>query len=114
MSLSKFIQRNLFIPIQVSLMRKTDGKMPLLLTSVAVGISFVLCGLWHGLTAGFLIWGVGQAAGLIVVRLYGHVLQQRLGKKGLKTYLANPVFRFLAVVVSFEFEAATLIALFRA
>jgi D-alanyl-lipoteichoic acid acyltransferase DltB (MBOAT superfamily) len=112
MSLSLFIRRNVFIPLQMTLMRKSDARWPLLSAILAIAVSFFLVGLWHGLTIGFLIWGVAQASGLIVARVYGHVLQKRLGTKGLRTYLANPWIRAAAVVVTFEFEACTLLTLF--
>jgi len=112
MSLSLFIRRNLFNPLQLLLMRRDGGRRPLLCAAVALAISFVLCGLWHGLTLGFLIWGVAQATGLITVRIYGQFLQKRLGKAGLKTYLANPSIRLAACLLTFEFQAVTLLALF--
>ena len=112
MSLSLFIRRNIFIPIQMFLMRRNGA--PLISAAVAIAISFVLCGLWHGLTVGFLIWGAAQALGLIVTRIYGQVLQARLGKVAFKNYIANPWIRVAAVLVTFEFEACVLVALFKA
>lgn len=112
MSLSLFIRRNIFIPVQMFLMRRNGA--PLMSAAVAIAISFVLCGLWHGLTVGFLIWGAAQAVGLIVTRLYGQVLQARLGKVRFKSYVANPWIRVAAVLVTFEFEACVLVALFKA
>ena len=51
-----------------------------------------------------------QATGLIVARVYGHVLQSRLGKAGFKTYLANPWLHAAAVLVTFEVQAIALAA----
>jgi D-alanyl-lipoteichoic acid acyltransferase DltB (MBOAT superfamily) len=113
-SLSLFIRRNVFIPLQMFLMRRNDGRSPLLSAVIAVGISFVLCGLWHGLGVGFLIWGAIQAGGLIAARVYGYVLQQRLGKAGVKHYLANPWFHAAGIFLTFELQATALIALIKA
>src|SRR5262249_40031236 len=107
-----FIRRNLFIPLQMAFMRRDDGSRPLLSAIAAVAISFFLCGLWHGLTIGFLIWGLAQAAGVIATRVYGYFLQQRLGTKGWKAYLANPWIRAAAVALTFEFEAVASVTLF--
>jgi alginate O-acetyltransferase complex protein AlgI len=112
MSLSFFIRRNLFIPIQVFLMRRTDARWPLLCASAAVAVSFILCGLWHGLGFGFLAWGGMQAAGLVAVHVYDSWLRKRLGSKGLKAYRANPWIRRLAVCLTFEFEAVSVLTLF--
>jgi D-alanyl-lipoteichoic acid acyltransferase DltB (MBOAT superfamily) len=113
-SLSLFIRRNIFIPLQMFFMRRTEGRMPLLSAAIAIVIAFALCGLWHGLTVGFLIWGLAQAVGLIVVRLYAQTLQARLGKARFKQYLASKWWRVAATVVTFEFEAVVLVALFKA
>ena len=55
-SLSQFIRRNLFIPIQLYILR-SGRQRPLLCANVAIGISFIGCGLWHGIGINFLIWG---------------------------------------------------------
>jgi D-alanyl-lipoteichoic acid acyltransferase DltB (MBOAT superfamily) len=111
-SLSQFIRRNLFIPIQMSLTRKTDARRPLLCAVVALAVSFFCCGAWHGLTLPFLAWGVIHAAGVIVAHTYGYFLQKRLGAKRLKQYRANPWIRAVSTVVTFEFVAASFPVLF--
>jgi len=111
-SLSMFIRRNLFYPLQVHLLRQNGGRRPLYCAAVALLISFGLCGLWHGLTLGFLIWGIAQALALVTVRVYAQFLQKRLGKEGVKRYLANRWIRVASGFLTFEFQAVTLLALF--
>jgi D-alanyl-lipoteichoic acid acyltransferase DltB (MBOAT superfamily) len=113
-SLSQFIRRNVFIPVQLFLMRRDDGRSPLLSFAVAIAIAFVLCGLWHGLGIGFLIWGAVQAFGLVVARVYGDVLRARLGKSGVQNYLMNPWFKAAGIVLTFELQATALLALMKA
>jgi D-alanyl-lipoteichoic acid acyltransferase DltB (MBOAT superfamily) len=112
-SLSLFIRRNVFIPIQMFLMRRNGASTPLLSAIIAVAISFLLCGLWHGLGVGYLIWGALQAGGLIVARVYAHVLQKRLGKRGVQQYLANPWFRVAGIFLTFQLQALALVALIK-
>jgi len=112
-SLSLFIRRNIFIPLQVFLMRQNEARTPLLSAAVAIAISFVLCGLWHGFGFGFLIWGVIQGGGLIAARVYGRALQMRLGRTGFQNYLANQWFRSAAILVTFEVQAIALAALIK-
>jgi D-alanyl-lipoteichoic acid acyltransferase DltB (MBOAT superfamily) len=104
-SLSRFIRRQLFIPAQLALMRWTDGRFPLLVASVAFTFSFVLCGLWHGLSWPWFAWGIVQSAGLVVCNLYRVALNRRLGRKGTSRYLANPWARVAAIILTFEFAA---------
>jgi D-alanyl-lipoteichoic acid acyltransferase DltB (MBOAT superfamily) len=111
-SLSQFIRRNLFIPIQIYLMRKTDATRPLLCTLAAIVVTFVLCGLWHGLSLQFLIFGLTQALGVVIAHVYGQFLQKRIGTKRMKAYRANPWIRMIAIAVTFEYQAVSLLPLF--
>jgi D-alanyl-lipoteichoic acid acyltransferase DltB (MBOAT superfamily) len=104
-SLSQFIRRNLFIPIQMNLMRRTGGARPLLISSFAFTVSFLLCGLWHSIGWVWAAWGLFQAAGLIACSLYRHILIKRLGRKGYNRYMADPRIRLVAIAVTFEFAA---------
>jgi D-alanyl-lipoteichoic acid acyltransferase DltB (MBOAT superfamily) len=109
MSLSQFIRRNLFIPIQLTLMRRTGGDYPLGIATAAFTISFLLCGLWHNIGLPWLLWGAYQAAGLVACNFYKAFLLKRLGRKGLNRYLASPWIRAAAVVLTFEFIALSLV-----
>ena len=104
-SLSQFIRRNLFIPLQLAFMRLTDGRLPLVAASVAFTISFVLCGLWHKPNLPWFLWGAYQATGLIICNIYRDFLLKRLGRKGLNRYLANPWVRRVSTILTFEFAA---------
>jgi D-alanyl-lipoteichoic acid acyltransferase DltB (MBOAT superfamily) len=107
-SLSQFVRRNVFIPIQLALGRRSDGAHPLANACVAIAIAFVLVGLWHGISVRFLAWGALHALGLIATHIYRHVLLARLGRKGVKAYLARPAIRAIATLLTFEFIAFSL------
>jgi D-alanyl-lipoteichoic acid acyltransferase DltB (MBOAT superfamily) len=104
-----FIRRRLFIPIQVVMMRRTDGRAPLLCASVAFTLSFLLCGLWHSVSWPWLAWGGSQALGLVVYNLYKHWLTKRLGRKGVNRYLSIRWLRWVAVAANFEYFALSLV-----
>ena len=108
-SLSQFIRRSLFIPIQLWMVRWTGGAHPILCASVALTIAFSACGLWHQGTFRFLLWGLGHALGLIVNNIYRDQLIKRFGSKGVKQYLANPWVRIAASILTFEFVAFSLV-----
>ena len=109
-SLSQFIRRNLFIPIQLHMVRSTGGR-PLVIATFAFAVSFLLCGLWHGLGLKWLAWGAYHALGLILCNLYKEYLLRKLGRKEFNRYLANPWIRLVAVLVTFEFVAFSLVLL---
>jgi membrane protein involved in D-alanine export len=108
-SLSLFIRRRIFIPVQVALMRQTDGRASLLCASVAFAVSFLLCGLWHSVSWPWLAWGASQALGLIVCNIYRQILIARLGRKGVAAYRENRWLHGVAVVINFEYFAFSLV-----
>ena len=111
-SLSMWIRRNLFFPIQVTLLRQTGGKHPMLCGAVGFAVSFVLCGLWHGIAWNFVVWGVMHASGLITVNVYRKALSERLGSKGVKRYLANPYIKAVSMAITFEWVAISHLTFF--
>lgn len=111
-SLSMFIRRNIFIPVQLALTRRTGGRRPLWCATAAFSLAFALCGLWHALSVNFLLWGMIHAAGLAVCNIYRFALKKHLGSKGFKAYLSNRWIRFVARVLTYEFVAFSLVVLF--
>jgi alginate O-acetyltransferase complex protein AlgI len=107
-SLSTFVRRNVFIPLQLLLMRRAGGAHALLIGSCAFVVSFLIIGLWHGLAWRYVLWGLLHAAALIACNLYRALLTARLGRKGVVTYMTHPVYRILATLITFEFVAASL------
>ena len=105
-SLSQFIRRNIFIPLQLALLRCTDGQRPLLVASLAFSVSFLLCGLWHQISLRWLAWGAFHAAALVICNLYRYWLTKRLGRKGVNRYVANRWIRLVMMALTFEFNVA--------
>ena len=89
-------------------MRASEGAHPLRVASIGLLFSFLLCGVWHGVSPKFLLWGAFHAAAVILCNAYKFFLGRRLGKKDLDRYLANPAYRILATVITFEFVAFSL------
>jgi len=104
-SLSLFIRRNLFTPVQLALVRRYTGASPLMSATLAFTVAFLLCGLWHGLTQRFLIWGALHALALVICNAYRHGLRARVGRKRVKRYLENRLIRWAATLLTFEFVA---------
>lgn len=102
-SLSNFVKNNVFMPIYITLMRRPGPPRPLFYASIATLVSFVLVGLWHGLSLGWFLWGSLHAVGLVVVRYYGQFLQQRLSPAALATYRKSPAVRAVATVVTYGY-----------
>lgn len=111
-SLSHFIQRNVYIPIFATLMRSERNIHPLAGSTVAFTIAFLLCGLWHDLTLNFLLWGAAHAFGLVVTNAYQFWLKRRLGTPGVKAYRENGYIRVISTFLTYEFVAFSLLLLY--
>lgn len=107
-SLSLFIRRNIFMPIQVFLQRRTRGKYALACACISIFTAFVLCGAWHAFTVKFILWGCLHGVGLMTCQLYRAFLQKKLGGAGVKNYLSNPWIHTIAVIITFEYVAFSL------
>ncbi len=108
-SLSLWVRRNLFIPVQLSLARRTGGKRALMIATLAFTVSFLLCGLWHGISWPFFAWGAMHAFGLVVTNAYRYWLTRRLGRKGVKAYKEKLIYRLLAQLGTFQYVAFSLV-----
>jgi len=104
-TLSMFIRRNIFVPIQLHIARKASNRNSLLPASFAFLVSFVFCGIWHGLTWKFFLWGLLHALALIICNAYRAVLRGKLTTDRLRQYNSSIAIRILATIVTFEFIA---------
>jgi len=108
-SLSQFIYRNIFIPVQMALVRRTGPKSALWCAAVAYSVSFLLCGLWHGLDVRWALWGMMHALGLVAVVWYRAWLKKRLSRETLSRYLAHRGIRLGATILTQVYVALTLL-----
>jgi D-alanyl-lipoteichoic acid acyltransferase DltB (MBOAT superfamily) len=104
-TLSMFIRRNIFVPIQLYVARKARDKNSLLPASLAFMVSFVLCGMWHGLTWTFFLWGLLHALALVICNAYKSILRSMLKADQLKQYNNSFAIRSVATIITFEFIA---------
>ena len=110
-SFSTWIRDYVFYPLLKG-MRTHVPRIPARIAMVgSLFFSFILVGLWHGPTIGYLIFGVLHGIAVVAVAPYEKLLSGIFGERGMNLYLTNPVVRFLRVLVCFHFLCAT-IALF--
>ena len=112
-SLSLWIRHHLYTPIQLNLARKTRNMYPTLVSTCAFTVAFVVCGAWHELSVRFVCWGGLHALGLSVCHAYRQRLIQRWGRKKVRDiYMKNPWVKVLAIIITFEFVALSLLFAF--
>lgn len=66
MTLSSWARFYVFSPLSRALLKRKPKPSPTLIVLVSQLATMVTIGLWHGITANFLIWGVWHGAGLFV------------------------------------------------
>lgn len=85
-SLSGFIRDHLYFPLQVMASRRFTEPVAAVLAPM---VSFVVMGLWHGNTPGFLVFGLMHGLGVVATNSWGRLLKRRLGRDGHRAYLAH-------------------------
>ena len=104
-SLGQFFRRNVFMPLQLNLLRYTDGAHMFPVSVFVFFVSFLSSGLWHSLAPGYLMWAVASAVGVSAVIIYRHLLKKRLSSKQYKQYLAHPGIRAVSTFITLEYFA---------
>ncbi len=104
-TLSQFIRVNLFVPIQMTLVRRRWG----MASAAAVSFlsAFLLCGLWHEISARFVVWGIYHGLGLGICKASELWYIKRHGRKAHREYLKNPLYRAVGVLLTLEFVASS-------
>ncbi|HEX7375858.1 MAG TPA: MBOAT family O-acyltransferase [Pirellulales bacterium] len=108
-SLSRFVYRNIFVPVQLFLMRRTGPEKALRGAAVAFTVSFLLCGLWHELSLRWFLWGAIHAVGLVTVNYYRFWLQKHLSREALNRYRAHRGIRVAAILLTQLYAAFSLV-----
>ena len=105
MSLTTWLTDYVYWPV-VRRMRK-DGflrKHPVLLSNVAIMVAFLICGIWHGDTVNFVIWGLYQGVGIACVNTYQQ-WKRKVRNPTARRYFASTLSYGLGVFATFNFFA---------
>jgi alginate O-acetyltransferase complex protein AlgI len=106
-SLTTWLTDYIFTPLFAAGLRFRDGLVnPLLAGSVAMGTTMLVAGLWHGTTLNFLLFGAVHAVYLVSYRVIERVLQDRLGRRGLRELRERRSWRVAGTVVTLILTAS--------
>jgi D-alanyl-lipoteichoic acid acyltransferase DltB (MBOAT superfamily) len=108
MSFGVWIRSYVFTPLCKALLNKSHGRHADPLTALALMVTFVVVGLWHGTTAGFVLFGLAHGAAIVLGAVWSGLLKAKLGKPGRKAFLAHPATAALSTVVTFHFVCLTM------
>lgn len=77
---------------------------PILLSNVAIIVTFAACGIWHGDTLSFLLWGLYHGLGIAVVNTYQN-WKRKVRHPMAREYFQSTYSRWTGVVMTFNFFA---------
>ncbi len=111
MSLTGWLTDYVYWPL-VRKMRSMDflRQHPLVISNVAIIITFFLCGAWHGESVNFIFWGLYHGVGIAIVNVYQKWKRQVRNGLALK-YFASRLSYAVGVFLSFNFFAMGLLFL---
>lgn len=98
MSLGAFVQRNIYTPLQLFLVRRWGVRRATAVGLVVLAVAWVFVGLWHRLSVGFVAYGLGMAA---VVWVEKWVRDRALKRAWARTRVAKVLTRVLGPVYVF-------------
>jgi alginate O-acetyltransferase complex protein AlgI len=109
MSLTGWLTDYIYWPI-VRQLRNADffKAHPVLLSNIAIVITFLICGMWHGSTSMFLLWGLYNGVGLSTVNVYQQ-WKRKVSNRTLRNYFNSSLSYSVGVVLTFNFYSAGLV-----
>jgi D-alanyl-lipoteichoic acid acyltransferase DltB (MBOAT superfamily) len=107
-TLSTWMRDLVFSPLSKFLVRVMGVNLANHAVALAILVTFLLIGIWHGAGWNYAAFGVAQAFGVAVTHYYTIWLKKRLGRDGFRAYNSNRWIHAVAVTVTFCYYAATL------
>jgi alginate O-acetyltransferase complex protein AlgI len=105
MSLTQWLTDYIYWPLCRKLRKRAlFAARPVLLSSVSILVTFLICGLWHGDTIAFVLWGLYHGVGLSILNVY-QKLKRRARSDFLRRYFTSKLSRVVGVFLTFNFFA---------
>jgi D-alanyl-lipoteichoic acid acyltransferase DltB (MBOAT superfamily) len=109
MTLTRWLRLYVFIPVSRALLRalpRLDDRVPLVAAQL---VTMTVCGLWHGLSWNFALWGLSQGIGLAVVGIVARDLGPTLPPRFLGWWRTSPIAAGVSTALSFHAFAVPLV-----
>lgn len=107
-TLGTYLRDVVFSPLSKALVMRFGPKSAPHAIAASIMTVFLTMGVWHGLTWNYILYGFSQGVAVVSVHYYTQWLKKRLGRDGFQRYEANPYIRWVGVVLTVSYAAATL------
>jgi D-alanyl-lipoteichoic acid acyltransferase DltB (MBOAT superfamily) len=103
LTFSHWIRNYLFFPLVHAFRGSRAAVLRALGMPLAVLVTFVIVGLWHGTDPGFAIFGLLHGLGVLVVAPYTKLLDRTLSPKARARYESSPALRALRMAACYHY-----------
>jgi alginate O-acetyltransferase complex protein AlgI len=112
MTLTRWLRTYLFVPISRGIMRRGGPRFDMAALVGAQVATMTFCGLWHGVSWSFALWGFAQALGLVWVGIAARRLGRRLPSPWLRWWRHSRVAYAFCVLITFNVFSFSNVLLF--
>jgi alginate O-acetyltransferase complex protein AlgI len=109
MTLTGWLRTYLFVPVSRQLLRRLGPEHHVAAVVAGQLVAMTACGLWHGLSWNFAVWGLLQAVGLIWVGSLARPLGARLPAGLVRWWRESRVAHAVAVALTFTAFSLTIV-----
>lgn len=107
MSLGSFVSRNIYTPLQLGLVRRLGLARAHWASLATLLLSFAFVGVWHRMSTGFLLWGLGMGAIMFLEKLVrDYSIRRRLFQQpraATVMRVLGPAYVFIVISLSLRF-----------
>ena len=101
-TLSTWLRDYIFLPVSIVLGRQPAMRdYPVAIGCIASVVTMLACGMWHGDSWSFVLWGLGHGLASSVHQLWRQHVVAELPVKRRKALAASPVYRVAATILTF-------------
>lgn len=79
-------------------------KHPILLSNICIIVTFLICGMWHGDSANFIIWGLYHGLGLVILNVY-QKQKRKIKNTFIRKYYLSQLSQILGIFITFNYFA---------
>ena len=103
MSLTRWLTDYIYWPLSRKLRNiRYFRKRPIFLSNISIIVTFIICGMWHGPTINFVIWGFYHGVGLAILNIY-RKYKRGISNKHMQRYFQSRISTALGVFATFNF-----------
>ena len=106
-TLSEWIRDYIYSPVMKFLISHPFRHALFAGQCIALFITFLIAGIWHGTNMNYVAYGLLQGLGIVLSSLYTHTLRKHLGKKGFAGYEARRSVKVIENVVTLIYICLT-------